>query len=112
MEMIIPVGVFDDHFHLRVDSLCRIHHQFTSSLRHEFEPVFRPTLITLRRYLIIIFQVDEEEVIQNEIVEKPGGKYSDTLYLLPFLLARVTVSFEIGWFGSCEGDSSPHLQTF
>ena len=72
VEVVVPVGVFDDDLHLRVHGLRRVHHQLATGVGHETESVFCPTFCAFGGYLIVIFQVDEEKVVEDDVIKKTG----------------------------------------
>ena len=112
MEVVVPVRVFDNHLHLGIDSLGRLHHQFTTSVSHESEPIVRPTLVTLGGYLVIVLQVDEEEIVEDKVIKEPGCIFRYLLHLLPFLLSCITIGLEIRGLRASEGDTATHFKTF
>ena len=93
--MVVPVRVFDDDLDLRVDGPRRPHHQVPPGIVHLGQPEFRPGAVALRGDIAIGFAVREEEVIEDELVEVPGGELDNVFELLPVLGVRVAIRFEL-----------------
>ena len=98
VEMIVPVGVFDDDFHLGIHLLCRSYHQFLAGISHQAQAVVCPTLTAFGGNLIIVLDVDEEEIVENEIVKMLRRVFSDFPDFLTVGRTRITVSLEIRGF--------------
>ena len=111
MEVVIPVGVFHDDLHLGIHGLRRPHYQFASGICHQPQAVFRPTLAALGGYLVVVFQVDKEEVVENDVIEEFRGVFGDVLHHLPLVFTGVTVGLEVGGLRSGERDTAAYLQT-
>ena len=72
VEVVVPVGVFDDDLHLRVHGLRRVHHQLAAGIGHQPQAVVRPALAALRADLVVVLQVDEEKVVEDDVIKKTG----------------------------------------
>ena len=96
--MVVPVGVFHDDLHLRVDGLCRVDHQFPTGIGHEAKAIVGPAFAALCGNLVVVLQVDEEEIVKNEVVEEPGRIFGNLFHLLPLLHACIAIGFEVGRF--------------
>ena len=97
VEMVVPVGIFDDDLHLWIDRLGRIHYEFAPSISHEPESVLCPALaaLLLRGNLIIVLQINEEEVVEDEVIEVLGGVFRNLLDLLALVLTGIAVGLEV-----------------
>ena len=110
--MVVPVGVFHDDLHLRVDGLCRVDHQFPTGIGHEAKAIVGPAFAALCGNLVVVLQVDEEEIVKNEVVEEPGRIFGNLFHLLPLLHACIAIGFEVGRLRAGVGDATAHLETF
>ena len=110
VEVVVPIGVFDDDLHLRVDGLGRVDHQLASGIGHQAQAVFGPASGAFCRNLVVVLQVDEEEVVEDEVVEEPGGIFRHLAHLLALVFACIAVGLEVGGFRTGVGDAAAHLQ--
>ena len=111
VEVVVPVGVLHNHLHLGVHLLGRTHHQLATSIGHQTQSVFRPTLRALGSYLVVVLQVDEEEIVENKVIEQFCGVFGHLFYYLALVSTGIAVGLEISRLTTCVSNASAHLQS-
>jgi hypothetical protein len=74
LEVLVPVGILDDHPDLGIDRLGRAEHQVLADLAHGLQPILAPGAITLGGDVGRAFRRIEEEVVEDHLVEMLGGQ--------------------------------------
>ncbi len=69
LEVLVPVGEFDNDVDLRVHALCRPQHQVGGNLAHLFQAVLRPRPVALGGNVGVGFRRIKEEVVHDDFVE-------------------------------------------
>ena len=110
VEMVVPVGIFDDDLYLRIHLLGGFHHELPAGVGHQPEAVLRPALRALGGNLVIVLQVDEEEVVEDKVIEELRRILSHLFHNLTFVRSGVAVSLEVGRLAAGVGDAAAHLE--
>ena len=83
--MVVPIGVFDHHFDLGVDGPGGANDQVAGGSNHHLKAVLGPGTVAAGRDVLGGLRRGEEKVVENELVEVPGGVLGDALHLRPVL---------------------------
>ncbi len=109
--MVVPVGVFDHYFDVRIYPFGRGDHQVTGGFFHQFQAVLRPALLPLGRDTEIAFAAGEEKVIEDQLVEIAGGIFNDLPHLGPVFRVGIAKGFKPVAFVNGKGDASGSFHT-
>ena len=109
LEMVIPVGVFDDHLHLRIHSFRRTYHQIPCSIIHQLQTILRPGLITFGFNLNRTLTTGEEKVVEQELIEMPRCRLGNLLYHLPMFRIRVAERLKLIALVNGKSNTTCHL---
>ena len=93
-EMVVPVGVLDDHLALGIDCVGGAEDHVLSRILHQLQAILRPAAVTLCLDAVLALAVMEKEVIQDDLVKQTGGIFGYLFGSLPFLWILVTVCLE------------------
>ena len=107
--MIIPVRIFDDDLHLRIDGLCRTYHQILGCIVHQGEPIFCPRLLSFGCNLHRTLAAGEEEIVEQKLVEMACSHLCNVLYCLAMLGIRVAEGLKLIGLVDGVGDTACHL---
>jgi hypothetical protein len=77
LEMFVPVGVFYDDLHLRIDPPGRFENELFSRLCEQLKAKFRPTSISLRLNALFAFTAGKKKVIQYHLIEIFRREFDD-----------------------------------
>ncbi|OPZ75338.1 MAG: hypothetical protein BWY82_00322 [Verrucomicrobia bacterium ADurb.Bin474] len=104
MEVLIPVRVFDDHFNLRVDRLCRFDDLGPCEIGELLHPEIRPGPVSLLLNAKVTFAVREVEVVEDDLVKQGGGEGDDVVHLFALFRIGVAECAEMIRFAADQGD--------
>src|SRR5208283_5693173 len=93
LEVLIPVGEFDDDLYFGINGAGWAHHQIARDFVHGLDPEICPALIALGGDVRGRFGVGKEKVVENDFVKMFRGELGDVLHILA-----------VGRIGVDEGD--------
>ena len=108
-EVLVPVGVLDDHLDLRVHRLRRPHDQALRGLLHQVEAEGTPAARALGLDVALGLRGREEEVVEDQLVEEARREADDLLDVLPVGRARVAELLELEALVGDQGDPARRL---
>ena len=112
LEVVVPVGVLDDDFHLRVDGFGWPEHERARGFVHLRQAELGPRALALGGDVGVGLAVGEEEVVQDELVEIAGRELHDLLHQGPVFRIGVAEGLELIALADGGGDAASHLEPF
>ncbi len=73
LEVLVPIGIFDDHPDAGIDRARRLEHQVLRRFAHRIEPILRPAPRAFGGDVGVALARIEEEVVENHLVEVTRG---------------------------------------
>ena len=109
LEIVIPVGVLDDDFHLGIGCLCGAYNQVAPGLVHQFKPVLSPASVPLCLDFDVFLAAGEEEVVQQEFVKMARSVLRHLLHPGPVLGIGVAECLKVIGLAYGIGDAACHF---
>ena len=97
LEVLVPVGELDDHFHFGVGGTRGRQHQVARDLVHELETEVGPAQISLGGDVGVALGVVEEEIVEHDFVEMARGEFGNLFHVVALFRIGVAHRHELAF---------------